>query len=252
MRAFIVEDIDETREYLKTLLNRYAEIEVVGESGTYQKALDSITQLKPEVLFLDVELDAGHTGLELLENLRKDKSFDFQVVFVSAYGHYATQAIKLAAFDYLLKPVDPEELKEAIANLMQDEKERALQKRLDVLLEPEIKPTSKIVLNTTEAYKFVEIKKIIRLESDRNYTKFFIEGERPILVAKTMGEFEDILVKFEFKRVHKSHLVNMNFIKAFDYAGGGNLVFTNDDKIPVSKRKKSEVVSYIQNQLGIT
>ncbi|MBI1288400.1 MAG: response regulator [Flavobacteriales bacterium] len=238
MRAVIVDDEQNVREALRALLHLYSpETEVVGEADSVASALTEIEQQQPELLFLDVEMGDG-TGFDLLKQL-PDR--DFEVIFVTAHQHYAIKAIRMSACDFLLKPVDPDDLVAAI--------ERAhlnLRKHggdpIDVMLQHASGIKDRMVLKDLENIYVLKIDDIVHCEADGRYTRFHVKGqEKPILVSTNLKEYEVLLSPSGFVRIHHSHLINLNHIQRIDKV---NLTvhLSADQKVPISVRKKDELL----------
>lgn len=244
IKALIVEDEINSQELLKELIAEYSEgIEVVGTATGVTEALQKIEELDPDLLMLDIELSDGD-GFQVLEQA-KDPRFD--VIFTTAYNQYAIKAFKFSATDYLLKPVDIEELQKALARVVenqeQDDDEGVSKDRLQALignLRNSQKGFKRIVLPTTNGFTVVDPKDIIRCESDRNYTFIFLVDGRKILVSRTIKEYEEMLEDFNFFRVHQSHLINLAFLKNYIRGRGGQVELTDGTVVDVSARKKAD------------
>lgn len=239
LRALIVDDEVNARQALNNLLKMYCQdIEVVAEAHGVKDGCAKVFELKPELVFLDIRLYDG-TGFDLL---RKTLGQNYRVIFVTAYDQYALNAIRMSAVDYLLKPINPAELVNAVGkaiNLI--EHDEAFKTKIQVL-EDHITPSSgqvkRIILNTSNSMHVVDIANIIRCESDENYTYIITNDEQSILVSKTLKDFDDLLTPSGFCRVHQSHLVNMYQISSYEKGPGGMIIMKNKDKVPVSGRRK--------------
>jgi len=238
IKTFIVEDEVNARKALMNMLSFYCEdIELAGFSDNIADSVAQIEKVKPHLLLLDVRLPDG-TGFDLVKKL---KYKDFKLVFVTAYDEYALRAIKLSAIDYLLKPVKPDELRTAINKVgLALETDERLSLQLDTAIE-NFNPANqnkKIILNTSDSVHIIEIASLIRCESSENYTMIYIEGKSRIVIAKTLKEFEEMLGVYGFFRVHQSHLVNLQYVNSYDKKGGGVIILKNDERIPLSTRRK--------------
>lgn len=238
MRAIIVDDEPKAREVLQRLLSHYApEIEVVGNAKNITEGRALIDNEEPDVVFLDVEMPNG-SGFDLIRSIDNPT---FETVFTTAYERYAIEAFRVAAVDYLVKPIDPEELLACTKRLRtrqnRDEDEKS---QLKSLLEQLASPgNKKLALPDTNGVTFVNPSQIIRCSSDRNYTLVHCsDGERH-LICKTLKEFETTLTPFNFFRVHHSDLINLDYVARFEKADGGYAVMSDDSKIAVSKRKRA-------------
>ena len=198
--------MNSTRGNLDGLLTEYCpSIQIAGSASNVEDAIRKIEEVKPEVVFLDIKMP-GSYGFNLLELVDK---IDFEVIFVTAYDNYAIKAIKFSALDYILKPINPDELKAAIlklnAKIEKDQKINQLKVLLDNLSKEGV--YEKIGVNSDGRLEFLTLRTIVTLQGESNYTRIFLEGDRSILVSKTLVEFEDLLTGFGFFRVHKTHLV---------------------------------------------
>lgn len=247
IKAVIVEDEKRSRETLSGLLKLYAKnLDVVAEAEDVQSGIEVIKNHKPDVVFLDIQMPDG-SGFKLLEAF---EDINFEIVFTTAYDQFAIKAIKYSALDYLLKPIFPDDLIKAIEKVEERKKMKSQRPNVDVLLENLKKPKDelpKIVLSTAEKMHVVLVKDIVRCESDNYYTHFFFaDGER-ILISKTLKENEELLSEYNFIRPHKSHLINVQYIKSFLKNEGGVILLTDGSKVPVSRRKKEKIVEIISN-----
>lgn len=180
------------------------------------------------------------SGFDLLE---KTNSINFEIIFVTAYDQFALRAIKFSALDYLLKPVDPQQLMDAIQKL-EDQKSNidSISQKINTLLRNK-NGFERISLPTFEGFKFINIKNIIRCEADNNYTHFYLNSGEKILVTKTLKEFDEILSGVEFIRIHQSHLVNTKFVDRYIKDDGGYIVMTDGSEVEVSRRRKEEFLN---------
>lgn len=243
IRAVIIDDEKKSRETLSGLLMKYCDeyIDIVGEADGYISGIEKIQQKEPEVVFLDIQMPDG-SGFKLLENL---DAINFEVVFTTAYDQFAIKAIRYSALDYLLKPIVPAELKNSVEKVKQKKRGGTINKNIKVLIEniKEKDPASKrIVLSTSEGMHVIDVKDIIRCESDDYYTRFFFKERKPIMVSKTLKEHEELLKDFGFIRPHKSHLINLKYVKSYIKDDGGNILLTDGTTVPVSRRKKDVVL----------
>ena len=247
MRAIVVDDERSGREMLVSLLQRSVpELEVVAVADSVASARTIIREEKPALIFLDIELGDG-TGFDLLASL---DSVDFDVIFVTAYDHYAIQALRCAAVDYLLKPVDPEALREAVTRAMAHASTRqSTDQRLQLLFEQLRTPRSeRLALPTSEGYLFVQIADIIRCESSSNYTTFHLVNNRSVMVSHTLGEYEAILSEHGFFRVHHSSLVNINRMERYVKGKGGYVVMSDGSQVDVSVRRKERFLETLSTR----
>lgn len=224
---------------LNMLQQQFSNIEVMAACATADEGKTAIEQLQPDLVFTDVEL--GHvSAFDMLQRLNH---FDFEIIFTTAYEHYAIQAIKFSALDYLLKPFSINELSEAIHHYMQkqDKKQSAAQfHSLFHNLKNMQKDARKIVLPSQNGFEIIPVKDIIRCRADINYTTFFLSNGNKMVTAKTLKEFEDMLSDYDFIRVHNSHLINLHHIKKYIKGEGGVAIMTDGTEVEVSRRKKEE------------
>ena len=220
--------------------NNFPEYEIIGQADGVQKGKTLIEQLKPELVFLDVQMQDG-TGFDLLKLIDLSK---LQVVFVSAYDHFAITAIKFSAIDYLLKPVELEDITAAFKKIEKSKYDKDLKQKLDILL-GNVNRIDKIALPSLSGIEFVKIDNIIRCESDNNYTNFFLKDGEKIVVSKTLKEFEDMLETKGFFRTHKSHIINLNYMKKYLKGEGGSVIMEDGSEVLVSRRRKDDFISAI-------
>lgn len=240
IKTIIIEDELNVRNGLRKMLTILEpSINIIAETGYVKDAIQLIKTEKPDLVFLDIELEDG-TGFDILKQLE----IDFNIIFTTAYNQYAIDAFKFSAIDYLLKPLDPTELQEAIKRAkLNIENKKEHQKLLSSLLNNIEKKEKKIVLKTTEQHFVFYVKEIIRLEADGAYTVFVIKGKK-IIVSRNIKYYQDILGD-DFIRCHQSHLVNIKHILGLDK--NGFLQLSNAELINVSTRKKAEVIQLINN-----
>lgn len=243
LKAVIIDDSAEARKALQMELEENCpEIELIGHAEGVVSGAKLIRAQNPDLVFLDIQMNDG-SGFDLLELIG---TISFKVIFTTASDAYAVKAFKFSAVDYLLKPIDPDELKLAVKKA-----DKGNQKEnLNFLMENAKngnKPIRKLALNTLDKLHIVNISDIVRCESDVNYTQFFFSSGSKLLVTKTLKDFEDLLSDHQFIRVHQSHLVNANYIKEFVKGDGGYLVMTDKTSVPVSTRKRNAVVEILNS-----
>jgi two-component system LytT family response regulator len=245
--AIIIDDVDNSRLTLAHDLAQYCpQIKIIGEANSVKTAISEISEKKPDVVFLDIQLGDG-LGFEILESI---KDFDFQVIFTTALDSYGIKAIKFSALDYLLKPIDPDELVEAVNKLEKNTKTDNIKDSINLLLNniKDIQPSHKrIVLNSADKVHMVYITDIIRCESQGSYTIFHLKSKEQIVVTKNLKEYENLLEEYSFIRVHHSHLINFAYLKEFVKKDGGYAVMTDNTQVPVSFRKKNDLLDMIED-----
>ncbi|SDR89380.1 two component transcriptional regulator, LytTR family [Polaribacter sp. KT25b] len=245
LTSIVVDDIPVALEMLCSDIEKYhPEIEIIGKAASVIQAAKLLQKKQPDILFLDIMLGDG-TGFDILEIVPNLQS---KIIFVTASDAFAIKAFKFAAIDYILKPYSNDDLTNAIEKAkkqIQPNKEQ-----LDVLQEAINNPYSanqKISLHTSEKIIVVQLSEIIRCKSDNNYTTFYLENNQKILVSKTLKYFADMLKENGFLRVHQSHLINIKYIKEFIKSDGGYLMLKDKSNIPVSIRKRNEVIEALNN-----
>ena len=244
LTAILVEDIPRALEMLANdIFKNHKELEIIGKAKSVVEAAKLLRKNQPDILFLDIMLGDG-TGFDLLEIF---PSLSSKIIFVTASDAYAIKAFKFAAIDYILKPYSDEDLATAIekaTNQIQPDKNQ-----LSVLQQAISEPNQqlkRISLHTSDKIIVVNLDEIIRCKSDNNYTTFYFEGGKKLLVSKTLKYYADILKEYQFLRVHQSHLVNIKYIKEFVKSDGGYLILNDNSNIPISVRKKQEVIETIK------
>lgn len=239
--AILVDDLPIALEMLTNDIEKYhPEIEIINTAKSVVEASKLLLKTQPDILFLDIMLGDG-TGFDILEIVPNLKS---KIIFVTASDEYALKAFKFAAIDYILKPYATEDLANAIEKaklqIHPDMEQLSVLKQL--VTSPNHKP-KKISLHTTEKIIVVAIDEIIRCKSDNNYTTFYFSDKSKILVSKTLKYYADMLKEVGFLRVHQSHLINTKYIKEFIKSDGGYLILNDASTIPVSVRKRNEVLA---------
>lgn len=241
MKALIIDDELANRENLYGLLKTYArDVQVCAFAESVDEAVNEINHHRPQLVFLDIQLH-GQSGFDLLKQLG---DINFEIIFVTAYNQYGVQAVKFAALDYLLKPIDIDELTTAIDKARKAIQQRQKNERLGYLLEylkddNQVKP--RIALPMFSETRYVNIADIVRCEADNTYTRFFLTSGEQVLVSKTLKEYADMLAGYSFLRTHQTHLVNVACIKSWLREDGGSLLLTDETKIPVSKLNRDKV-----------
>lgn len=242
LKALIIDDLKEVSDVLLFLIqNNFSKLfNEVQVANTYADALLSLENNNFDIVFLDVELDNGMSGFDLLEEL--ESSFNGSVIVTTAHSHYALDAIKISAIDFLLKPVSIEDLEQAIekvTNKKVSDSELVLQlKNLKEHLNTTLKSEKKIVLKTQDSIQVIRIAEIIKCEAEINYTTFYLTDNRKIVVAKSLKEYSEMLEAYGFFRTHKSHLINLEHLVSYEKKEGGFILMSNQSKVPLSIRKK--------------
>lgn len=242
LTTLIIDDEKYSRENIREELLRHEDVlSVVGEANSVASAVELIDQLRPKLIFLDINLGDG-MGFDVLDKVQYR---GFKLVFVTAYDQYAIKAFKFNALDYLLKPLNRSELDQVIKRIVNENQGQSLQ--LDELLKNIRDPKpKKIVIPSQDGFTFYEVQEIVRCQSDGNYTLIFLANGQKILSSKTLKFFDDLLISLGFERIHNSHLVNMNHVKKYINQEGGILKMSDDSEVPISQRKKSHVMSVLE------
>lgn len=243
IKALIIDDLEQARTTLKKDLSTYAsDIEIIGEAEGVVSGAKLLLTVQPDILFLDIQMQDG-SGFDLLDILPE---INFKIIFITASDAHAIKAFRYAAIDYLVKPVDPDELKSALTRFRENYlNEDAKYKLLSDSLKNNERPTKRLALHAQDKINIVNIDEIVRCESHINYTTFFFLDGTRIVVTRTLKDFDDLLSDQGFYRVHQSHLVNMKFIREFIKGDGGYLLMTDQSEVPVSVRKRSVVLEMI-------
>jgi len=238
LRAAILDDEIRGSKLLTHKLAVFeSELQVVGVFNQPSLAADEVAALHIDVIFLDVEMPVMN-GFQFLEKLG---SFDFEVIFTTAYDSYTLDALRLSAVDYLLKPIDEEELATAITRL----KKRVNEKSRYKLVKPEKKPNNRLALPTAEGVYIVDKANIIRVEAMSNYSVFLLTDAKKIVVSKTLKEFEPVLDDAHFMRINRSVIVNLDFVVKYRKGDGGTLELSDGSEIEVSPQKKEALLSWL-------
>lgn len=241
MKAIIVEDELKGLNNLKAMLESYCEdVEVVGEARDLKEAKDLLESpgMEPDVAFLDINLPDGLV-FQLLNELHPQR---FEVVFVTAFDKYAIKACEYSSIGYIVKPIDPDQLQQAVQRVRQkrEYKNPAVPERLQMFQQVYQNPNSfdKISIAANDAIYFVKVRDIIRFEGEDNYTHIFLQTGEKITVAKTLKAFEGLLEEMNFFRVHKKHMVNLNYLRKFVKEDGGFLIMDDGKELEVSRRRR--------------
>lgn len=243
MRALIIEDEAQAISALKSELKLHCpDVEIIGEAKSITDGIEKIKSLNPELIFLDIQLSDG-LGFDILE-LYKDHNF--KVIFTTAYSQYAIKAVKFSALDYLLKPIDSEELVFAVEKALKNSKNEDSIK-IQNFIQNKNETRKKIALQTSEGFSIFEIDTIIRCSAESNYTCAYFANGKKILFSKTLKDFEDLLCTSGFERIHHSHIINLNHLVNFINKDGGYVVLSDKSTLPVSQRKKTQLINTLNS-----
>jgi two-component system, LytTR family, response regulator len=244
LKAILVDDELSSLQNLKHKLEEFCpDIKIAAQAQQPEEAILLIRHHKPDVIFLDIEMPRMN-GFRMLDEVGE---YDFDIIFTTAYNHYAVDAIRISAFDYLTKPIAIKDLQNAVERLVK-QRHQATREKLDVLrqsLSDHKTQEDKIAIPTNDGMEFLPIKNIVHIESSTNYSKVFLKEGKPILVTRLLKDFEDMLLPYRFFRIHNSHLINLNYIQKYVRGEGGQVIMQNGDAIDVARRKKEEFLKLI-------
>jgi len=246
LTAFIVDDNQASIDNLKSHLSvMYPDIEITGEARDCSNAIQQIAKLSPDLLFLDVEFGNNKICFDILNQVKYDK---YKIIFVSAHNSFAVQAIKYSPIDYLLKPIDPNELKFAfekakslmMANPVRDQVQENLKSVKNSV------SAQRIFLKTQDSIIAVCKDDIVHIAADGSYSDIYLNNKKKITVSKNIKEFDELLSEYAFYRPHQSHLINMHYFDFFKKSNGGSIYMKDGSEIPVSTRKKQEFLEFLK------
>ena len=244
LRAILVDDELSSLQNLQQKLQEYCPtVKIVAALQKPEEAIPLIKAHKPNVLFLDIEMPRM-SGFRLLEELGQ---YEAEIIFTTAYNHFAIEAMRISAFDYLVKPIAIAELQQAV-NRLSKQKARQTHERLNILrksIAESKNQDNKIAVPTNEGLEFIVIKNIVRIESSASYSRIFLVNGQSIVVTRLLKDFEEILAPYRFFRVHNSHLINLSYIRKYIRGEGGQVMMENGDLVDVSRRKKEEFLSLL-------
>ncbi len=245
LTAILIDDEQSSLNSLKQkIVQNCSEVKIISINDDPQKGAEAIEELKPDLVFLDIEMPRIN-GFTLLQQLTYK---NFELIFVTAYDHYAIKAIRYSALDYLVKPVEIEELKTAVNRAVEKRNAAKPNSQLELLLENMVSEKlrfKRIAIPAAQGLQFIKVNEIIYLEASGNYTKFFLAHNQKYVVSKTLKDFEDILPPDIFIRIHNSCIININFVDKYIRGDGGQVVLTEGTILDISKRKKSEFLKAI-------
>ena len=244
LRAIIVDDERRARNSLQLLLDKYCpEVEVVAEASNIMEAVKWINHHSPDVVFLDIHLPQ-QDGFKLFDYFSAP---NFEVIFTTAYSQYSLLALRMAAVDYLLKPINKEELKNAVQRAESRRDQRKLVSNISTLKSVFSSGFRKLALPNANGYTYVNLEEIVLCEANRNYTNVYLADGRKILISKNLKTYEDILENFHFLRISRSHIVNLSFVESYSRTSGGEITLSNKMVLAVSANAKKNLVDKLNS-----
>ncbi|HYF31047.1 MAG TPA: LytTR family DNA-binding domain-containing protein [Chitinophagaceae bacterium] len=248
IRAIIVDDEPKNRKVLRSLLTDFCpEVSIAGEAGSAEEASKVVSNENPDLLFLDIEMPYGN-AFDLLDKLMP---VNFEIIFITAFDEYTLKAFRYSALDYLLKPVDIEELKTAVKKASEKIHLKNLNRQLANLLQnihPSRTATPKIALPTQDGFVFQSTKDIIRFEAKGNYTYIFTNDGQKHISSRTIRQYEEMLPDKLFFRIHNSHIINLNYIKKYNKGRGGQVIMTDGSILEVATRRKDDFLALFEGR----
>lgn len=246
LRAIIIDDMDNIRQKNMAVIKQYCpDVAILAEADSVSSGVAAIRKYLPDLVFLDVEMGDG-TGFDLLQQL---KPIDFKVIFITAFQEFAIKAFRFSAIDFLLKPIDPADLVEAVQKAKETLSKEMLELQFSTLLSNIERPRNlqKIILKTSEKVYSINVQDIVRCESEKNYTTFYMLNGQKLLVSTTLKEYETMLLPMGFFRTHQSHLINMLYFDHYVKTDSGSIIMKDKTVIPLSVRKKEEFLNYLNS-----
>ena len=244
-KILIIDDEKPTRDFIRHILESFkVNAQIFTDGVNVETGIKAIEEIQPDLVLLDIQMPDGN-GFDVLSRAQYKK---FEVIFITAFQEFAIQAIKFSALDYILKPIDMEELQIAVNKALDSIHQKTSESQFQAL-QNNIQPSQKrkIVLKTLESIHILDIENIIRCEADKNYTSFYLVDGKRILVSKTLKDYDLLLTGHNFFRVQQSHLININFIERYDKHDGGYVVMKDGASVPLSPAKKDQFFQLIEN-----
>jgi two-component system, LytTR family, response regulator len=243
-KVLIIDDENRTRDFVKKMIDSFnLDLDVFTDGENVETGIEAINRIQPDILLLDIQMPDG-TGFDVLNSI---ETKNFEVIFITAYQEYAIKAIKFSALDYILKPIDSEELHSSIITAI-DSLEFKREETKFIALENNIQPNNrrKLVLKTQECIYVVDLNEIIRCEADKNYTFFYLNSGKKILVSRTLKDYETILNGYGFFRIQQSHLINLEYLDRYDKQQGGAVIMKDGTSVPLSPAKKDQFFKLLE------
>lgn len=248
MKAVIVDDEALARKSLESLVGEFcSELEVCGQAENLPQAIKVIMEQQPDIVFLDIEMP-GFSGLDL-PNFFADSSINFHIIFTTAYAQYAVQAFRLSAVDYLLKPIDIEELQAAVEKVKELHHIKTSTEQIQLVQHNLQQPNSpeRIALSTSEGIEFVKPDEISYIQADGSYVHIYLSNGHHLILSKKLGDFDFLEELSNFFKPHRSYLINLNQIQKYLRADGGAIVMNNREQVPLSRQRKQEFMKLMRN-----
>lgn len=250
LKTIVIDDEPNAVDFISTIISEYCpDLEITGKAYDVPEGIRLINEKKPDLVFLDVEMPNG-TGFDLLTHF-PEKNFD--VVFITAFNHYAIKAIKFSAVDYILKPINITEFIESVKKVVGKRSENKSQnnENFKTLIENlRSGSPSRLAIPTADGMEYLNPKEIIRIEADRSYSWFYLTANRKILVSKHLKEFQDILDERSFFRPHNSFLINLKYVRKYVRKEGGYIEMQDGSQIPVSRTRKDLFLTHMSRFRG--
>ena len=243
-KVLIIDDENRTRDFVKKMIDSFnLDLDVFTDGENVETGIEAINRIQPDILLLDIQMPDG-TGFDVLNSI---ETKNFEVIFITAYQEYAIKAIKFSALDYILKPIDSEELHSSIITAI-DSLEFKREETKFIALENNIQPNNrrKLVLKTQECVYVVDLNEIIRCEADKNYTFFYLNSGKKILVSRTLKDYETMLNGYGFFRIQQSHLINLEYLDRYDKQQGGAIIMKDGTSVPLSPAKKDQFFKLLE------
>jgi two-component system, LytTR family, response regulator len=245
LKAILIDDEENSISSLKEkLLTHCTQVKIIACCDNATKGIEAIDSLHPDIVFLDIEMPVMNGFLMLQQLTYKN----FELIFTTAYDHYAIKAIRFSALDYLVKPIEIDDLKAAVLKAEEKRNHSYPNPQIELLVEQLISKKnnfSRIAIPTNEGLQFIRVEDIIYLEASSNYTHIFSTEKKKYIVSRTLKDFEDMLLTDTFIRIHNSYIINKNYVEKYIRGDGGQVVLSNNVTLDVSKRKKTEFLKAI-------
>ncbi len=246
MNAVIIDDEKKTRDFIESIIKKFfPEIKILEKASSVKEGITAISIYSPDIVFLDIEMQDG-TGFNVLEAITER---NFELVFITAYNQYAIKAFKYSAIDYLVKPIDIDDFICSIKRV-KSKRNKVINQLINfqVLKENiEKKSPTKLVIPSSKGFEYIKLKDIIRFEADGRYTNIYLINNKKITVSKMLKEFIDYVDEKYFYRTHKSHLINLHFVKMYVKTEGGHIIMKDESQVAIAREKKAEFLKIMEN-----